>query len=89
MSTAHLAKAARREADAVAEQCLTTPLSIIATGIEAHPQAYFADVELALAVAAELRRRDAAGIRHWPRPKLVHDNPKPAQPAQRDLSTAS
>lgn len=58
----------RREADEIAMEYDASPLSALADELERKADAYDGGPELAHAVAAELRRRDAAGVRVWPGP---------------------
>jgi hypothetical protein len=62
------ADAIRREADRIVDEFPNDAAEILATDLEsdAYEDEAFGTV---LAIAAELRRRAAAGVRKWPGPK--------------------
>jgi hypothetical protein len=55
----------RQQADAVVDEYPDDALEVLAADLEADP-ADEEGLQTALAVAAELRRRAAAGVRKWP-----------------------
>ena len=54
------------QADEIVDEFSDAELASLAAGLEAKPDAYDDGPEMALAVAAELRRRAFAGVRKWP-----------------------
>jgi hypothetical protein len=60
----------RRQADRLVDDFPDDPLEIIAADLENEASDTYEDAafETALAVAAELRRRSAAGVRKWTGP---------------------
>lgn len=77
--TATLQSTARQEADALVGRNSDTPLTDLVRAVESQPPGHFRIAGLAAAVAAELRRRDALGIRVWPAPRLVFVHPDPSR----------
>jgi hypothetical protein len=61
----------RRQADRLVDDFPDDPLEILAADLEIEASDTYEDeaFETALAVAAELRRRSAAGVRKWMAPK--------------------
>jgi hypothetical protein len=61
----------RRQADRLVDEFPDDPLEILAADLEIEASDTYEDeaFETALAVAAELRRRSAAGVRKWTAPK--------------------
>lgn len=55
----------------IVEDYPDTDLTALAEGLEASPDAYEDGPDVAVAVAAELRRRARVGVRKWPGPKSV------------------
>lgn len=61
----------RCEADDIVDQYEDADLSALADELERKADVCDQGGEMAFAVAAELRRRAAAGIRHWPGPSAA------------------
>jgi dihydropteroate synthase len=62
-----LAEAIRRYADQVVDEFADDDLLILAALLEEGVGFYDEEADTDLAIAAELRRRAAAGVRKWPR----------------------
>jgi hypothetical protein len=62
------AEAIRRHADEVVDEFPYDNLETLAMQIEEDADAYEEGADTARAIAAELRRRAAAGVRKWPGP---------------------
>jgi hypothetical protein len=67
------AEAIRRYADEIADE-FAYDLETLAMEIEEDADLYDEGVDTARAVAAELRRRSAAGVRKWPGSNCYHLN---------------
>jgi len=63
----------RREADRIVDEFPEDTLEVLATDLEIDASDTYEDqaFDIALAIAAELRRRAAAGVRKWPGPKRL------------------
>jgi hypothetical protein len=60
------AEAIRRYADEIVDEFACDNLETLAMKMEAGADAYDEGADTARAIAAELRRRSAAGVRKWP-----------------------
>ena len=61
----------RAEADALLNDMPDMDILAAATELEAKAGVYDGGAQTACKIAAELRRRAAAGVRFWPPPKLL------------------
>ncbi len=65
----------RREADQLLTDMPETPLLALASELEAKALVFDEGPQMAHEIASELRRRAAAGVRFWPSPTLVKEEP--------------